>query len=282
MKPWSILYWLFSFFSTASSIIFAVENHPKWAWFLGAVALVAVISGIFALIKEINKQQIKIKYLETKTKEQEIRFEKAELANTNAGHLAIEQIRALKNDIEMGTVVKQLIQEKAESIRRVTMIHYSGKWGMNVISDLWQNTNADIEVYLVNPDQDDGVVSSFQKDRIRHNLSNIRNDYRKLKPPGRLGYLKVFTYRAPGAVRAMLIHEHVAFVSSYFYQVSQTDDGGNPTIDPRGHEVPTLALPAGTPAFSFFSNTIHETVENWKKHREAILHEDINSESWGH
>jgi hypothetical protein len=83
--------------------------------------------------------------------------------------------------------------------------------------------------------------------------------------PDAIESLKLFTYRAPGALRALLSHGHIAFVSSYFYQVRKPKDCKDLELDPRSHDLPVLALPAGTQAFNLFSTAILNTVQNWGK-----------------
>jgi hypothetical protein len=55
----------------------------------------------------------------------------------------------------------------------------------------------------------------------------------------------------------------MAFVSSYFYQVRKPKHGKDFSLDPRSHDLPALALPAGTQTFELFSTAITDTVKNW-------------------
>jgi hypothetical protein len=170
-------------------------------------------------------------------------------------------IRVLHNNKEMERELGKLLDHDARSVRKVILIQYSGRKIIDCVNLLWTKTGADIDLYLVDPSE---ALSLHQERRIQTTLDKLHAVELSRDAKGS-GTLRVYTYRAPGSVRAVLIEGIAAFVGSYFYRVEGVGPGRTLEMDSRGHDQPLLMISEENPGFPLIQNALKDMVRTWKE-----------------
>lgn len=185
---------------------------------------------------------------------------------TEAPRAVEPQIRFLKNNVEMMKDIQALFPENDERVRRVFVIQYSGRNVKDLIAHLADCPNADIEMFVKDPKN---AINERQKRRIWETLNELRQN--EISAKARLrGNVHLYTYDAPGAIRAVLIEGQVLYAGCFLYKVEEVSA---PDFDIRGGEISLMAIPAGHPKFKIMSDEIHTMIRNWIDHKRATPHD---------
>jgi hypothetical protein len=178
-------------------------------------------------------------------------------------------IHLLKDNRSMHGEISQKLQSRSglSEAQRVLIIQYSGRWIMDTVNDIWRETNANVDIYLVDPPV---AINPHQKKRCGDTLNNFENDLVTVQD--RVGTMQVFTYPGKAAsIRAVLFQGHMLYLGSYLFKQVAHTIGEPPDLDPRGGEIPLLAIPAKNPAFGPLSECLTEMVKNWQTNGVAKL-----------
>ena len=153
--------------------------------------------------------------------------------------------------------IDDILVHSSAKIQRVLVLQYSGRNIMPIVKELWDKTNANIELYLADAS---AAINKHQKARILELRKKFNNE---LSPLARgPGTLEIFTYRSPASLRVVLLDQRMLYLGTYFYKVMPV--GPEPELDTRGGEMPLLAIPSDHEGFAVLTRAIQEMVDNWK------------------
>lgn len=191
------------------------------------------------------------------------------IGRTQGARKSTGQILILRDNKAMEDRVRALVSNNAAKIKRVILVQYSGQKIVDTINAIWEGTDADIDLYLVDPKGD--AIGGYQAARIERTLAQLKNvDLREAKGHGAI---TTYTYAAPGAQRIALIEGVAIYVGAYFYMYKLTD-GPTPALDPRGHTQPILEIPYEHPDYEMYAQSVREMVDNWIAHGVARQREE--------
>ena len=173
----------------------------------------------------------------------------------------VPQIRILLKNAAMHMDIHNLLAQNPANIQRVVIVQYSGRNVKDIVDEIWVKTSADIDLYLKDPAE---AINKHQEKRITEMLEKFSNELDTRARGG--GVLEIFTYQAPGSVRAVLIDGRRLYIGAYFYKVVPVSA---PELDTRGGEMPLLVIPSDHPDFRVLSNEVLDMVDNWKKNGKA-------------
>lgn len=167
-------------------------------------------------------------------------------------------IRVLRNNGEMYDQVRDFLKRSAD-VRKVIVVQYSGWNVSDTLREILDRRGIDVEIYLVKPSRS---VNEHQQARVIEFARKFRNQFREARNRN----WQLFTYDAPGSIRAVLIKGHMLFTGAYQYEVVETLDPQ--VLDIRGGEKPLLMVPAGNPGFEMLANELEDLVASWKQTRD--------------
>jgi len=176
------------------------------------------------------------------------------------------QIRILRNNAEMLADIHALVRENDETVHRVWAVQYSARNVKDVLVYLADLPNAELEVFVKEPGS---AINPRQTARIQETLDEFKQN--EISPKARArDHVRVYTYRAPGAVRAIVIDQRLIYIGCFLYRLEKISA---PDLDARGGDVPLLVIPAGHPKFALISDSIKDMIKNWKDYDQAKPHD---------
>ena len=168
-------------------------------------------------------------------------------------------IRVLRNNGEMRDQVRDFLNRRADTVRKVIVVQYSGWNVADTLREILDRPGIDVEIYLVKPSR---CVNEHQQARVTEFARKFRNQFREARNRN----WQLFTYDAPGSIRAVLIKGQVLFTGAYQYEVVDTLDPH--VLDIRGGEKPLLMVPSGNPGFEMLATELEDLVASWKQTRD--------------
>ena len=107
------------------------------------------------------------------------------------------------------------------------------------------------------------------------NRKNLRGFVRPPNTAQTVGRLRVYSYKAPGACRAVLIDEDFVAIGAYIYMTEETE-GCAPYTDIRGGELPMMIFTSSHSGFGVLrERMLGPMIENWLSTGLATLKFDI-------
>jgi len=156
------------------------------------------------------------------------------------------------------------IESKQDRLQKAVLIQYSAKNAIVPLRQLWEQTRAEIELYVVSKK----YALNKQKKRVDEFLREIAHELETYNPHATEGSLKIFRYDTPGSLRCILLQDEIVSLGSYLYEWKKRDDERK-RLDVRGGEVPTFVIRRTDPDFGAAQAMVLDLLKNW--HDEKLV-----------
>ena len=140
--------------------------------------------------------------------------------------------------------------------QRALLIQYAGRNVLPVLQQLWRNTDAEINLYVISPES--RYVVGDQAKKIRDFEANLPKE---LTETNTRAVLRYWQYDVPASPRIVVLDDSLIALGPYLYQAR--DPEARQTMDVCGGEIPIMLLRNGDPNFDLVWGMADNLIRNW-------------------